>query len=54
MEVGLAERKHWSSRQEVRGGSGSDKVGEVDVRITMSKCRNVRCITAIERAALRR
>lgn len=54
MEVGLAERKHWSSRQEVRGGSGSDKIGEVDVRIAMSKCRNVRCITAIERAALRR
>lgn len=54
MEVGLAERKHWSSRQEVRGGSGSDKVGEVAVRIAVSKCKNVRCITAIERAALRR
>lgn len=33
------EGKHWSSRQEVRGGSGSDKVGEVDVRIAMSKCK---------------
>lgn len=54
MEVRLAERKHWSSRQEVRGGSGSDKLGEIDVRIAMSKCRNVRCITAIERAALGR
>lgn len=54
MEVGLAERKHWSSRQEVRGGSGSDKVGEVDVRIAMSKCRNARRITAVERASLRR
>lgn len=54
MEVGLEERKPWSRRQEVRGGSGSDKAGEVDVRIAMRKCRNVRCIAAIERAALRR
>lgn len=52
MEVGPAERKHWSNRQEVRGGGGNDKVGEVDVRKAMSKCRNVRCITAIEIVAL--
>lgn len=54
MEVGLVESKLWSSGQEMRGGSGSDKAGEVDVRIAMSKCRNVRCIAAIERAALGR
>lgn len=54
MEVGPAQRKHWSSRQEVRGGGWNDKAGEVDVRKAKSKCRNVRCITAIERVALRR
>lgn len=37
MEVGLAERRHWSSRQEVKGGGGNDKVGEVDVRRAKSK-----------------
>lgn len=54
MEVGTAQRKHRSSRQEVRGGGWNDKVGEVDVRKAKSKGRNVRCITAIERVALRK
>jgi len=26
----MSERTHWSSRQEVRGGGGNDKVGEVE------------------------
>lgn len=54
MEVGLAERKHWSSRQEVRGRGGNDRVVEVDVERAKSKCRNIRCITVIQRVALRR
>lgn len=53
MEVGLAERKHQSSRQEVRGVVGMTVV-EVDVRRAKSKCKNVRCLTVIERVALRR